>query len=177
MGEDEEGESIAKRAKGEDGTSSPAPDESPAHDVPEVKETEEVKDVTQGVNEVELEDGKPETVPLPASPPPEGQDADAIKEDTMAVLPTISPISPESTTSKDANVPPASTASAVAPPADTFTTSDPVASTKATRKTRKLPSKTAKPSSKAANKVEKAIESNGKTSAEVVDLKKDDGSA
>jgi hypothetical protein len=173
-GEDEEGESIAKRAKGEDGTSSPPRDESPAQHVLEAKATAEVKEVTKGVNEVELEDGKPETVPLPASPPSEAQDAVAAEGDKMAVSPTKSPKSRKSTATEDANTFPTTAKSGAEPVGvDASANSDSVAPTKAPRKTRKLPSKAAKPSSKAAKKADVTVESKGKTSGEVVDPKKD----
>ena len=178
--EDDEGEGTAKRAKGEDGTATPTRDESPAQHVPEVNETEEVKDVTQGVKEVELEDENPETVPLPSSPPSEAQedeakDGKADETDKMAVSPTKSPQSIKTTSTQDANVSPASAKSAGQPTVPE--TSDTVAPTKGPRKTRKLPTKAVRPSSKAAKKADKTVEAKGKTSEEVVDLKKDGGGA
>jgi len=167
--EDDEGESSAKRVKGEDGAA------------PEVQETEEVKEVTQGVEEVELEDENPETVPLPASPPPEAQedeeakDGNADENDKMAVSPTKSPQSIKSTSTQDPNVSPASAKSAEQPV--TTDTSDTLTPSKAPRKTRKLPTKAAKPSSKAAKKVDKTVEAKGKISEEVVELKEDGGDA
>jgi hypothetical protein len=172
-GEDDEGENSVKRAKGEDGTPSPARDKSPAQHVPQSKETEEVEEVTEGVKEAEREDGKPEAVPLPASPPPEAQDGE---EDNIAVSPTKSPKSTKSTVAKDTNVPLASAKLTAEPAADASADSDSVAPTKAPRKTRKLPSKAAKPSSKVSKKADKAVESKGKTSGEIVDSKKDGGS-
>ncbi|KIM92235.1 hypothetical protein PILCRDRAFT_810268 [Piloderma croceum F 1598] len=177
-GEDEEEENTAKRAKGEDGTLTR--NESPSQPVALVNETAEVKEVTQGVDDVELEEGKPETVPLPASPPPEAQDLEAAKDGKMAASPTKSPHSKKSTAVKDVSVSPATAKSPAEPvAADTSANPDPdpVASAKAPRKTRKLPSKAAKPSSKAAKRAaDKAVEPKGKTSEEVVDSKEDGGS-
>jgi hypothetical protein len=164
-----------KRAKGEDDTLTR--DESPSQPVPPVNETAEVKEVTQGVDDVELEDGKPEAVPLPASPPPEAQDLEAAKEGKMAVSPTKSPHSRKSTAVKDVSVSPTTAKTAAEPvAADTSANADLVAPAKAPRKTRKLPSKAAKPSSKAAKRAaDKAVEPKGKTSEEVVE-KEDGGS-
>lgn len=174
-GEDDEEENTAKRAKGEDGTLTR--DESPSQPVPPVNETAEVKEVTQGVDDVELEDGKPEAVPLPASPPPEAQDLEAAKEGKMAVSPTKSPHSRKSAAVKDVSVSPTTAKTAAEPvAADTSANADLVAPAKAPRKTRKLPSKAAKPSSKAAKRAaDKAVEPKGKTSEEVVE-KEDGGS-
>ncbi|KZP15857.1 hypothetical protein FIBSPDRAFT_866754 [Athelia psychrophila] len=69
---DEEEENIAKRLRGNE--EALTRDVSPAQ-VP-VNETEEVKEVTQGVNDVELDETKPETVPLPVTPPPETLELD-----------------------------------------------------------------------------------------------------
>jgi len=132
-----------------------------------------VKEVTQGVDDVELEDEKPEAVPLPASPPPEAQDLEAAQEGKVA---TQSPHSRKSATVKDVKVSPAIANSAAEPiTADTSADPDSVAPVKAPRKTRKLPSKAAKPSSKAAKKAvaDQALEPKGKTLEEVVDLKED----
>lgn len=174
-GEDDEEENTAKRAKGEDGTLTR--DESPSQPVAPVNETAEVKEVTQGVDDVELEDGKPEDVPLPASPPPEAQDLEAAQDGKTATSPTKSPQSRKSAAIKDVSVSPTTAKSAAEPvAADTSANpdSDPAAPAKAPRKTRKLPSKAAKPSSKAAKRAaDKAVEPKGKTSEEVVDSKED----
>jgi hypothetical protein len=171
-GEEEDGDSSVKRAKGEDGTPTPAP----SQHVPEEKESEEVKEVTQGVNEVELKDGKPEAVPLPASPPPEAQEegaAEEVKTDDNRKL-AISPAkSTKSTSAKDTDVSHASVKSAEQLVAvDISAISDIAAPSKAPRKTRKLPAKSARPSSKVVKKTEKAAES-GKTLEEVVGLVQD----
>ena len=184
-GEDDEGESSAKRAKGEDGTASPAAhDESPAQHGPEAKEEteEEVKEVTQGVEDVELQDGIPEAVPLPASPPPEDSeeedatiDRTADDNDIMAISPTKSI---KSTSAKGVNGSPASVRSAGQPLAVDPSAPDTMVSMKAPRKVRKLPTKSAEPISKTTKKMEKTTETNAKALAgEVVELKQDSGSA
>jgi hypothetical protein len=130
--------------------------------------TKEVKEVMQGVNDVELEDEKPESVPLPASPPPE---AENVEQDKMAVSPTKSPRSRKSVAAKDANVSPLSAKLILEPvTVDTSSSPEAAAPAKAPRKTRKLPSKSARPSAKVAKK-DKAPES------EVEVTKMDGGSA
>ncbi|KAF7978760.1 hypothetical protein HWV62_25683 [Athelia sp. TMB] len=69
---DEEEENTAKKARGNEGAATR--DVSPVQML--VKETEEVTQVTQGVKEVELDETKPETVPLPLTPPPETSELD-----------------------------------------------------------------------------------------------------
>jgi len=159
--EDDENESSVKRARGEDGTLTPACDESPAQHDPEVKE---VKEVTQGVKKVDLEDGIPESVPLPASPLPEAQHQevdDADDNENTADSPT------KSIKSTSANGSPSSDKSAEQPNAANVLV--PVKS----RTTCKLPNKSARPSSKG----DKVVESNEETSGEVADSKQDGESA
>lgn len=94
---DEEEENIAKRARGNEETLTR--DVSPTQ-VP-AKETEEVKEVTQGVNDVELEETKPETVPLPVTPPPETLELDTTSaeatEESGHITAEINPITAEIT--------------------------------------------------------------------------------
>jgi len=169
----DEGESASKKAKGEDSVVTPSCDDIPSQVAPEAKEPEEVNEVTEGVNEVGLENEKPETIPLPASPPPDSQD----EEDKKAVSLTKSPKSRNSTTAKDVNVSPTSAKSAAEPvAADASANPDSVAPTKAPRKTRKLPTKAAKPSSKAAKN--NAAESKETTSGgEFIVFRMDGGGA
>lgn len=92
-----------------------------------VKETEEVNEVTQGVKEVELGDAKPETIPLPATPPSETLELDsspvvATEEQGVSTVEDI-PIDAKSTS----EIPTAVAESA----ADEQDASEPVADTEA----------------------------------------------
>lgn len=179
-GEDDE-ENAAKRARGDDQVVGDAS----GNEVPDAEastqETEEVKEVTQGVKEVGLDAEKPETIPLPATPPPETeieQEAIAAKEEkkqgddnvtTPADGASLLPAAELSTTSitKPATELPASE---IVPetPAET-----PTSPRKTPRKTRKLPTKTPKSTSKAAKKVVEAVEPENKASGEVAESKDD----
>lgn len=185
-GEDEE--NVKKRVKAEPTIDTSEREDSPAQ-IP-VKETEGVKEVTQGVKNVELEDGKPETVPLPVTPPPEptieqqAQPDEKLEVDTEKAEGGVEEEEEvndkvEDKTPEDANPTqdltsgkPADKLVATGTPAVAETT----ISTKTPRKTRNLPTKTAKSGSRVVRKVVESIEQKGRTPGEVVMTKKGDTS-
>lgn len=150
----EEDENNAKRAKG---------DLPVVEDEPDATVEEEVKEVTQGVKEVELEAENPTAIPLPATPPPEAEMAEQKVEsakvekktetdgaDTEAVPAPLAEAA--AITSSPAKATRSSTSDAPAPPAAAITGS-PTSPRKSGRKTRKLPARASKPASKGAKKV------------------------
>lgn len=145
-------------------------DESPAQ-VPS-KETEEVKEVIQGVKEVELDDTKPETIPLPATPPPETSEADesAVESNEDQVLdPTAHPTSvdalDDNTSSAEAvthDVVPETLA-----PIDLLVDNEALVAETPSRETRKPLTTAEPPSSKVATEVTEVAQSIEQTSDSV----------
>lgn len=184
-GEDEE-ESVKKRVKAE-----PTVDVSEREDSPvqiTVKELEGVKDVTQGVKNVELEDAKPEAVPLPVTPPPEPsteqKDQSAEEVDSEETLGDVEKEGEAKEKLEDKTLEDAPPTADVTPgkPAEkliatgTPAVAETIVSTKAPRKTRTLPTKATKSGSRVVKKVVESIEQKGRTPGGVVMTKKGDTS-
>jgi hypothetical protein len=179
-GEDEE-ENVKKRAKAVSALDGSERDDSPA------QETEEVKEVTQGVKDVELEERKPEAVPLPVTPPPEPQieleaQPEKLEEVTEKAEGAVEKAAEEkveekvSTSLEDAALSQKMTPGKPAKKlvaTGTPDVSDEAISTKMPRKTRDLPTKAAKSAAKSVKKMVESVERMGKTSGDTMEPRKD----
>jgi len=173
---------VKKKAKAEATVEVSEREDLPAQ-VP-VKETEEVKEVTQGVKDVELQDGKPESVPLPVTPPPEPRvEQEAELEEVEEVTEKAEGNIGEKAEGKDEEQIPISLEGAAPllsvspgkPAKQPVATGTPEAAlpAKKPRKTHNLPTKTAKSTSKSVKKVVESFEQKGKISGDVLEKRKD----